>query len=215
MHNPFHAHKGFWSSAHKQSMWFGVFLLAMAAVVQITLGQYGARWADGATYAHDLFLDHLPIVNLDFIIVGFAILTWVLAWCLLLVSPRRLIFGTKAIALFIICRAFFMSLTHMGPYPGAMNPGVVNTGWWLYHRVTFQGNFFFSAHTAFPLLIALIFWDDNRWRPIFLGLGVLFGATMLLSHTHYSIDVFAAPFIVYGTYRITEKLFPKDRALMQ
>lgn len=194
-------------------MYFGLFLLAMAIVIQIALGEYGARWADGATYAHDLFLDHLPIVNLDFVIVGFAIATWVVAWWLMITSAHRLIFGTKVVALFIVCRAFFMSLTHLGPYPGAMNPGAANTGWWLYHHVTFEGNFFFSGHTAFPFLIALIFWDDDLWRPVFLGLTVFFGASMLLSHTHYSIDVFAAPFIVYGVYRITEKLFPKDRAL--
>jgi hypothetical protein len=36
---------------------------------------------------------------------------------------------------------------------------------------------------------------------------------VLLAHVHYSIDVFAAPFIVYGMYVITAKLFPRDYAL--
>jgi hypothetical protein len=195
-------------------MYFGVFLLAMAIVIQVALGQYGSRVGATAAFAHDLFLDYLPIVDLTFVIVGCAIATWVVAGWLLITSARRLVFGIKAIALFIICRAFFTSLTHIGPYPGAASPNALNTGWWLYHRLTFPGDFFFSGHTAFPFLVALLFWDDDLWRPIFLGLAVFFGATMLLSHTHYSIDVFAAPFMVFGTYRITEKLFPKDRALM-
>ena len=49
-------------------------------------------------------------------------------------------------------------------------------------------------------------------RYLFLFLTVFFGASVLLAHVHYSIDVFAAPFIVYGMYVITKKLFP---AIMQ
>ena len=78
---------------------------------------------------------------------------------------------------------------------------------------TFQGNFFYSGHTAFPFLLALIFWDNKYLRYLFLFLTVFFGASVLLAHVHYSIDVFAAPFIVYGMFIITTRLFPHDYAL--
>jgi membrane-associated phospholipid phosphatase len=129
------------------------------------------------------------------------------------VKPRYLIFSTKAIALYIISRAFFFSLTHIGPYPLHYAPSVYNHGYSLYHLVTFSGNFFYSGHTAFPFLLALIFWDNKYLRYLFLILTVFFGASVLLAHVHYSIDVFAAPFIVYGMYVITAKLFPRDYAL--
>jgi hypothetical protein len=182
--------------------------------VQIVLGQFSSRVAINAAPVRDIFLDNLPLVNLGFIIVGGAIALWVFAAGLLIVHPRYLIFSIKAIALYIVSRAFFFSLTHIGPYPLQYNPGPRNHGYGLYHLITFQGNFFYSGHTAFPFLLALIFWDNKYLRYLFLFLTVFFGASVLLAHVHYSIDVFAAPFIVYGMYVITIKLFPHDYALI-
>jgi hypothetical protein len=215
MQNPFRGQKAFWTAARRRSMGEGIIFLAMATVAQILLGHYSSRVAAGAGYAHDIFLDNLPVWNLDFLIVSGAILLWALAWWLMMTSARELIFGTKAIALYIIVRAFFTTLTHIGAYPIGAVPGPENFGWDFYRTLTFPGNFFFSGHTAFPFLMALIFWDKRPWRNFFFVMAVLFGATMLLAHQHYSIDVFAAPFIVYGTYRMAEILFPKDRALME
>jgi membrane-associated phospholipid phosphatase len=96
----------------------------------------------------------------------------------------------------------------------AYSPGPHNRGYGLYHLITFQGNFFYSGHTAFPFLLALIFWDNKYLRYLFLFLTVFFGAAVLLAHVHYSIDVFAAPFIVYGMYVITARLFPHDYELI-
>jgi hypothetical protein len=38
----------------------------------------------------------------------------------------------------------------------------------------------------------------------------MFGVIVLLSHLHYSIDVFAAFFITYSIYHIALKLFDRD-----
>ena len=93
-------------------------------------------------------------------------------------------------------------------------PSPANMGFGFYHLVTFQGNLFFSGHAGFPFLMALIFWDKKFWRWFFLIATVAFGVAVLLAHVHYSIDVFAAPFIVYGIYVITAKLFPHDYVLL-
>jgi hypothetical protein len=209
----FKEHKGFWTPARKKSMYFGILLLILSVIIQIVLGRFSSRVAVTAPGVRDIFLDNLPLVNLSPIIVGGAIALWVFAWVLLIVNPRHLIFATKAIALYIISRAFFFSLTHIGPYPLQYAPSAHNDGYGLYHLVTFSGNFFYSGHTAFPFLLALIFWDNKYLRYLFLFLTVFFGASVLLAHVHYSIDVFAAPFIVYGMYVIAAKLFPRDYAL--
>jgi hypothetical protein len=210
----FKEHKGFWNPARKNSMYLGVLLLILSVIIQITLGHYSAHHATGAASVSDIFLDNLPVIDLGFLIVGGAIVLWVFAWTLLILRPKYIIFGTKAIALFIISRAFFFSLTHIGPYPTNISPGPGNRGYGLYHLITFQGNFFYSGHTAFPFLLALIFWDNNFLRRLFIAISVFFGASVLLAHVHYSIDVFAAPFIVYGMFVITSKLFPKDHELI-
>jgi len=197
----------------KEHKGFCVLLLVLSVIVQIVLGRFSSRVAVNAPGVQDIFLDNLPLINLSPVIVGGAIVLWVFAWVLLIVKPKYLIFSTKAIALYIISRAFFFSLTHVGPYPSRYSPSASNDGYRLYHLVTFQGNFFYSGHTAFPFLLALIFWDNKYMRYLFLFLTVFFGASVLLAHVHYSIDVFAAPFIVYGMYVITKKLFPRDYAV--
>jgi hypothetical protein len=215
MRNPFGAHwGGFWTPARKRSMYLGIVLIVLAAIVQITLGQYSASRSISAAPAGDIFLDNLPVINLDFVIVFWGIMVWIIAWWLLTTHPDHLIFGTKAIALYVICRAFFISLTHIGPYPTQMPPGPSNVGFWFYRMFTFQGNYFFSGHTGFPFLIALIFWNNTILRRLFLILTFIFGASVLLAHVHYSIDVFAAPFIVYGVYVIAAKIFPQDYELL-
>jgi len=206
---------GFWTVERKRSMYLAILLLILSIVVQITLGRYSSHHSTSAAFVSDIFLDNLPVVNLTAVIVFGDIALWVLAWLLLLRNPRYLIFGTKAIALLDICRAFFISLTHLGPYPRQYAPGPGNFGFGLYKIFTFQGNYFFSGHTAFPFLLALIFWNKPFWRRLFLGLTVFFGLSVLLAHVHYSIDVFAAPFIVYGVYVISAKAFPKDHELAE
>jgi len=151
---------------------------------------------------------------MGFVIVGGIILFWVFSCVLLVLRPRYLLFSMKAIALFVICRMFFTSLTHEGIYPGGIVPSIANTGFGFYHLLTFQGNLFFSGHTGFPFLMALIFWDKKYWRWFFLIATVVFGIAVLLAHVHYSIDVFAAPFIVYGVFVITKDLFPEDYTLL-
>jgi hypothetical protein len=210
----FHRHRGgFWTPARKQSLYLGILLLTLAILVQIYVGHYSARRAATATPVNDLFLDNLPVVDLDFLIVAGGIMMWVVAWWLLIVKPRYLLFGIKAIALFVIFRAFFTALTHIGTYPAGASPGPDDFGFGFYHLLTFQGNYFFSGHTGFPFLMALIFWDDEFWRWFFLAMAIVFGATVLLAHVHYSIDVFAAPFIVYGVYVIVQRAWPEDYGL--
>jgi hypothetical protein len=215
MRNPFSVYRPkYWNHEYRRSLYEGIAFMAVAITVHIFAGHYSASVAVDANSVRDIFLDHLPVWNLDFLIVGGAIALWVLSWWLLLVRPRHLLFAIKAIALFIIVRAFFLSLTHIGAYPHDISPGPDNVGWEFYNLLSFRGDFFFSGHTGFPFLMALILWDDDLWRPVFLAMTVIFGAVMLLAHEHYSIDVFAAPFIVYGVFHMARRIFKKDYTLL-
>lgn len=205
---------GFWTVGRKRSLYLGLLLVVLALVIQISAGQYSARQAVAAPAVSDLFLDNLPVVHLGFLIVTGAIAIWVLACWLMIAHPKYLLFGVKAIGLYIIFRAFFISLTHIGVWPGAISPNSGDFGYGFYRLTTYQGNLFFSGHTGFPFLMGLLFWDRVFWRRFFMVMSVIFGAAVLLAHVHYSIDVFAAPFIVYGIFVIGSKLFPRDFALI-
>ncbi|MEK7507512.1 MAG: phosphatase PAP2-related protein [Patescibacteria group bacterium] len=208
-------HKDFWNSQHRSSLYLGIFLLALSFMVQVEAGQYSVKKAALSGFTGDVFLDNLPTLDIDFIIVQGAMYFWLFSMILLVSRPRYLLFSLKAIALFVICRAFFISLTHIGIHPGQIvfdDSGLLN---YVYSRLISGGEFFFSGHTGAPFLLALIFWDDKYWRMFFLCATVFFGASVLFAHVHYSIDVFAAPFITYGIFRIATKIFRSDYLFMR
>ena len=131
----------------------------------------------------------------------------------MLSKPRHILFTMKAVALFIATRSLFVSLTHVGIYPDHIVPGLgFFDGIYLY--LNFQTGLFFSGHTGLPFLMALIFWNIPRARFLFISLSFISGIAVLLAHVHYSIDVFAAPFIAYGIFKIARKLFPRDYELI-
>ena len=60
---------------------------------------------------------------------------------------------------------------------------------------------FFSGHTATLFLLFLIS-DKKYLKIIFLISSILVGIAVLLQHVHYTIDVLAAPFFAYSSYKI-------------
>lgn len=156
--------------------------------------------------AKDLLLSNLPVVNVDLVVNEGALIFIVFIALLLFVKPQRIPFTLKSAALFVLIRSIFITLTHIGTYPthtyldkhdilGSLNLGK---------------DLFFSGHTGMPFLLALTYWKDKSIRNICLFTSVLFGASVILGHLHYSIDVFAAFFISYGIFHIARYFFPKD-----
>jgi hypothetical protein len=163
----------------------------------------------------DILLDNIPVVDLNFIIIEVALIAVVVGTLFVLSRPRYVLFTLKAFAIFVVVRAVAISLTHVGIHPDH----VVIPGLGLFDSVylylNLQTGLFFSGHTGLPILMACIFWRERPIRIVFLLLAVLFAAAVLLAHAHYSIDVFAAPFMAYGVYRLSELLFPHDYALVE
>jgi hypothetical protein len=119
--------------------------------------------------------------------------------------PKSAPFTLKSIGLFIMIRSVFVSLTHIGPYPTKL---ILESK--MLDFITTGNDLFFSGHTGLPFLIALIYWRHVYIRGFFLFASVLFGVVVLLSHLHYSIDVFAAFFITYSIYHIAIFVFRRD-----
>ncbi len=191
-------------------------LLGAAYVAEHYANVYAYAYSLRSTSSHvgDLILDNIPVVNLNFIIIEGALIAIVLGVLFVLSKPRYILFTLKALALFIMTRALFVSLTHVGIYPDAITPGLgFFDGIYLY--LNFQTGLFFSGHTGLPFLMALIFWQKPRARFLFLVLSCVGAVAVLLGHIHYSIDVFAAPFMAYGVFRIALRLFPKDYELIE
>jgi hypothetical protein len=162
----------------------------------------------------DFFLDHLPALDIDSLIIQFALLLTAVTLFLAITKPKFINFSLKTIALFIIIRAFLISVTHLGANTHQIVFDPTSFGYRIYNDLYNTSNdFFFSAHTGAPFLGALILWPEKRWRYFYIFASVISGLSVLIGHMHYSIDVFAAPMIAHSIFMMARYLFSKDYQL--
>jgi hypothetical protein len=173
----------------------------------VFITHYASRYAEirASGPVDDIILSNTRVYNFEIFFVYVAIMLGLFVITLCLRFTKTAPFLIKAVSLFVVIRAMFVSLTHIGPFPLKLE---LESN--LLNFITSGNDLFFSGHTGLPFLIALIFWSHLYIRILFLSASIVLGVTALLSHLHYSIDVFAAFFITYSIYHIAIKLFKKD-----
>jgi hypothetical protein len=187
------------------SVMAGILLFFTSLVVNYTANLY-VKDAP-ATPVNDVILSNLPFFEVDEVIIVLSILMIVMVIYECSVYPRRIPFTLEAVGLFILIRALFISMTHIGPF----TPRVVfEHSWTWLLGLGGIADLFFSGHTGLPFLAALIFWDHPFIRSVYLAGSIALGASVLLGHLHYSIDVFSAFFITYAIFHIAQRLFADD-----
>ncbi|HAT2057135.1 TPA: hypothetical protein I8038_003035 [Legionella pneumophila] len=186
-----------------RSLLSGFFLLFISFLIMNFAGKYASLMAGNPV--NDLILDNLPLRDVTVFHVNAAIIFWTIFTIYTLLNPALIPFITKSAALFILIRCAFISMTHLGAPPNQLAiPDNFSS------LVLFDGDLFFSGHVGGPFLMMLIFWNKTTLRYICLAAAVFFAYTVLIGHIHYSIDVFAAPFITYGIFHISQFLFASD-----
>lgn len=189
------------------SLLVGIALLSLAFVVNYQ----SVIYTDNVEVVSvgDLILDNIPTVDLLFMYTwGIFIVLAIVVVYPIFFRPELLPFAAKTVAAFIIIRAGFISLTHLGAPENFFKlpdiyaqPGAF--------QIFYLNDLFFSGHTGFPFLAALIFWENKLLRWFLILMSLAQGATVLLMHVHYSIDVFSAFFITYSIFAVSDKLFNK------
>lgn len=198
-------HVACWSnSAFTVSTCVSLLFLGTSLIINFYSGQYASDRASNPVT--DLILSNIPVYNLGAIFVYGAVVLLGLVLVLLLTHPRMIPFTIKTVALFILTRSLFISLTHIAPFP---EQAVLQSN--LLARLSFDGDLFFSGHTGLPFLLSLVFWEKPLLRFFFILCSAFFGVVVLMAHLHYSIDVLAAFFITFSIYRLAELAFPHDQ----
>ena len=192
------------------SVALGVFLLVASFIINYYAGLYATEIA--SNYVNDIILNNIPVFDVDVIFVYGPLVMWVMVAAICIRKPQAIPFVLKSIALFVLIRSLFITLTHLGPFPDQLQ---IETGVNLVRKFTFGGDLFFSGHTGSPFLMAVIFWNNRRLRFIFTAIAILFGTVVLLAHLHYSIDVLAAFFITYTIAHMAEHFFKADHEIFK
>ena len=189
----------------------GLIILGLALVANFYAGRFATFKAGNSV--NDIVLSNIPVYDVHTIFIYGPIVMWVVLLIYCFNKPHQIPFILKSIALFILIRSVFVSLTHIGPFPDSLNIGVDGANWM--KLFTFGGDLFFSAHTGLPFLLALIFWKQKALRILFTATAIFFGIIVLMGHLHYSIDVLSAFFITYTIYNISKWLFKNDLAMFE
>lgn len=182
-------------------------MLGASFVINFYAAIYSATRASNSVT--DIVLSNIPVYDVDgtFIYGPMIFWTFIITFCI--TEPKRAPFVLKSIALFILIRSIFISLTHIGP-----DPTQIEISSSIIRKFSSGADLFFSAHTGLPFLMALVFWNHKVVRILSVLTAIFFGIVVLAGHLHYSIDVVSAFFITYSIFRLAEIFFPKDRVLL-
>jgi len=146
----------------------------------------------------DLILDSFKAIDLNPLFVyGYMALIVGLFIHPLFFHIRTLHVVVTQFSFLLILRSVLMIFTHLQTPSGSIP---VNFPWYFGH-LYFENDMFFSGHTAVPFLGFYLF-RRSGLRYVFLVGAIVMGIVVLAMHLHYSIDVFAAFFMTYCSYRM-------------
>ncbi len=184
----------------KQMLWVGVFGLLVVVSILANIAFLRSTYPN-PPHPPDRILDSIP-QNSDFVEYGelFSQIQAGVMGIIIFSSVSRL---RKVPRLFFLLSVMFMlrgfaiTLTPLAqitpPSEYLAESNVIAQ--YFYHGM------FFSGHSSSALIQAFFFWND-RFRGIritwfVLPLAIAQVAAMIIGHQHYSIDIFAAFFVVY------------------
>jgi hypothetical protein len=107
-----------------------------------------------------------------------------------------------------VVRFFTLSVVALDPPPGLV-PLLDPLSSFFYANAPITKDLFFSGHTSTMVLIYLCL-EKRTDKIIALIAAFAVACLLLVQHIHYTIDVLAAPVVVYGCYRLTRYLFFKN-----
>jgi len=203
-----------WHGVHYK--WFvlvlaGLFAFLLASYFLYTnLGWYADQRA--LPPSSDWLLNRLPIVNL------LPVLSW--GWLglhaaagiiAMLYYPRRMPFLLFLLGMFISIRTVFVFLSPIGAPVHMLDMSRLD---YIFSRImgtyTFQNEFVFSGHTGIPFLFFLFF-ETRAQKAVFLTGSIIMGASVLLTHNHYTVDVLGTFFMSYAIFALSRRIY--DRLL--
>ncbi len=195
-----------WNSRYKRyQMIIGTVIIA--AIIYIIPFFFGYIQKRKGAVLNDWLLAHIPphdvSVLIFSLILGMALLILIRA----VSNPSIYITFCWTFIFVYIVRFATLSLVALDPPPG-MVPLVDPLNSAFYRHAAITKDLFFSGHTSTMVLIFLSL-EKRTDKIIALIAAFAVACLLLVQHIHYTIDVLAAPVVVYACYRLTRYPFFK------
>ena len=196
-----------WQSRRKR--WQIITGTALMAAIIYTLPFFFAhiQKRTGAVL-NDWLLARIPPHNVSVII--FALICGMALLILIRTIKDPSIYITYCWTLAFVCLVRFvtLSLVALDPPPGMVTLVDPISSVLYGNNVSITKDLFFSGHTTTMVLIFLCL-QKRRDKIIAFIAAFAVACLLLVQHIHYTIDVLAAPVVVYPCYRLTRWLFFK------
>jgi len=185
----------------KQSQWreilssnkkIALFILGLSALISaLAINNRVSTYVD---HVHgpavgDLILDNIPIYDLNFLFFWVVLIFWVSNIIYRLIFPREFSFILVSLAVFGPPENLLVTPDELSYY-------------------SFNADMFFSGHVGAPFFYALITGIKKvKWIAIIYSIAMV--VIVLMSHGHYSIDIFASFLIAHSLSVLMLKLKPR------
>jgi hypothetical protein len=189
-----------WHGVHYK-WWVVTLALALALFVTSYLLYTRLGWVAeqrALPTGSDWVLRRLPVLNvLPVLSWGWFGLHLFAAGCAVLYYPRRMPFLIFLLAVYMVIRTAFVFLSPIGAPVGMLDMSKLD---FIFSRImgawTFNNEFVFSGHTGIPFMFFLFF-ETRTLKTVMLLGSLTMAACVLLSRTHYTVDVLAAYLVTY------------------
>lgn len=180
----------------------------MFAIIYTLPFFYGHIQKRKGAVLNDWLLARIPPHNVSVLIFAFI---WGMVLLILIRTVKRpSIYITYCWTLAFVCLVRFVTLSvvALDPPPG-MVPLIDPLSSVFYgNNVSITKDLFFSGHTATMVLLYLCL-ERRTDKIIALIAAFAVACLLLVQHIHYTVDILAAPVVVYPCYRLTRRLFFK------
>jgi membrane-associated phospholipid phosphatase len=179
-----------------------IFTLIFLAAALITLSNF-LTYNDtlsGVAYTDPIlkYFEPVDVTWVTFLLIYSALLAGILT---LAKYPRYLIIAFQSYSIMVLFRIIVMYSLPLDPVPDTIpleDPLVQMFG----TGEILMRDLFFSGHTSTMFLLFLTA-QNKKMKITFLIFTILVGLAVLIQHAHYTVDVLAAPFFSYTSYRIS------------
>lgn len=148
----------------------------------------------------DPVLAAFPPTDLTWLIFSLIYLSIIIALIVYTREPDRLLLAFQSYSIMVVFRIIAMYLLPLDP------PAVTIPLQDPFVQLFGSGNvlmkdLFFSGHTS-TLFLLFLTAGSKRLKVFFLLCTIAVATSIIIHHTHYTVDVFVAPFVAYCSYRI-------------